>query len=87
MPKYIDNIILTTNFSNTHDINHINAPKAGLIDLLTSLLWRTSHNKAHQKGPIINQAGHQKIQITVHIMHHQFHHLDHHSFLVHNMGR
>ena len=87
MQKYINNIILAINLSNTHDANPIKAQNAGVIDLSILWLFRYSHIRAHPKGHNINPNGQKNIHIIIHIMHHRFHRLVHQNFLVHNIGR
>jgi hypothetical protein len=80
-------MILVIIFSNVHDKNHINAPKAGLIDFCI-LFWRkNSPTNAQANGHKINHTGQANNQIIIHMMHHRFHRLDHQNFLVHSIGR
>ena len=83
----MNSIILTINFSKTPDANHINAQKAGFIDLSILLFFRYSPIRAHQNGQRINPIGQANIQTIIHMMHHRFHRLVHQNFLVHNIGR
>jgi hypothetical protein len=69
------------------DRNPIKAPKAGLIDFWTLFLCKYSHINAHANGHKINPIGQINIHVIIHMRHHQFHHLDHQNFLVHNIGR
>ena len=68
--------MLAINFNITHDKNHTKAPNAGLIDFWILLLCKYSPTKAHANGQRINPTGPANNHITIHITHHQFHHLD-----------
>ena len=87
MQKYINNIMLITNFSKIQDMNHINAQNAGLIAFSILFLCKYSPIRAHQKGHKISHIGHANSQIAIQMIHHRFHRLVHQNFLVHNMGR
>ena len=87
MQKYINNIILTINFSQILDKNPIKAQKAGLIDFWICLLCKYSHTNAQANGHKINPIGQINVHVIIHMIHHQFHHLDHQNFLVHSIGK
>ena len=83
----MNNIMLTTNFSKIHDVNHMKAQNAGLIAFSTLFLCKNSPIKAHPKGHKISPKGQKKAHIIIHIIHHRFHRLVHQNFLVHSIGR
>ena len=68
-------------------MNHINAQKAGLIDVSILLLCKYSPIRAHQNGQRINPIGQKNIHTIIQIIHHRFHRLVHQNFLVHNIGK
>ena len=79
--------MLITNFSNIDEPNHTKAQNAGLIDASMLLLCKYSQINAHANGHKTNPIGQKKTQITIHIIHHRFHRLDHQNFLVHIIGK
>jgi len=87
MQKYTNIIILTTNFNIIHEINHIKAQHAGLIDLFMLFWCKNSQISAHQKGHISKPNGQKNSHIIIHIKHPRFHRLLHHNFFVHSTGK
>ena len=79
--------MLAINFNKTQDTNQRNAPNAGLIDFSISVWCKYSQIKAQANGQSIKPTGQANNHTTIHIIHHQFHHLDHQNFLVHNIGK
>ena len=87
MQKYMNNIMLITNFNKTPDMNHKKAQKAGLIEFSMLFLCKYSPIRAHQNGHRISPTGQTNIQINIHIIHPRFHRLVHQNFLVHSIGK
>ena len=79
--------MLAINFNKIQEINQTNAPKAGFMDFCMLFWCKYSPINAHANGHKINQTGQANNHIIIPIIHHQFHHLDHQNFFVHNIGR
>ena len=80
-------MILAISFNNTQETNPIKAQNAGFIDFFKLFWCRYSPIRAHANGHRINPTGHANNHIIIHMIHPQFHRLDHPNFLVHSMGR
>ena len=87
MQKYTNRIILAINFNKIQEINPIKAPKAGFMAFCMLFWCRYSPINAQAKGHSINPTGQANNHITIPIIHHQFHRLDHQNLLVQSMGR